>query len=46
MDDSTKNVLVDTTKTIREIIVACGEKVGVKDPEEYAMRRLDMPDSI
>jgi talin len=40
MDESKKAVLIDSSKPIRDNIVSIGEKVMVKDMEEYALRRL------
>ena len=40
MDESRKAVLIDSSKPIRENIISIGEKVMVKDMDEYALRRV------
>lgn len=40
MDDSTRAVLIDSSKPIRDNIVTIGEKVMVKDMDEYALRKV------
>jgi len=40
LDESKKAVLIDSSKPIRDNIISIGEKVMVKDIEEYALRRL------
>lgn len=41
MDESRKAVLIDSSKPIRENIISIGEKVMVKDMDEYALRKAD-----
>lgn len=41
MDESRKAVLIDSSKPIRENIISIGEKVMVKDMDEYALRKVD-----
>lgn len=41
MDESRKAVLIDSSKPIRDNIVSIGEKVMVKDMDEYALRKLN-----
>lgn len=45
MDESKKAVMIDSSKPIREVIQVIGEKVMVKDMDEYALRRIGAGES-
>lgn len=44
MDESTKTVLIDSTKNIKKIIGVIGAKLNLKNPEEYSLKKLDSRD--
>lgn len=44
VDDTTKTVLIDSTKPIKEVIEVIGEKLMLKNVDEYSLKKMDTPE--
>lgn len=46
LDESTRTCLIDSTKNVKKIVIAIGERLGLKNADEYALRKIDSPEGI